>query len=161
VAATKWRSRSKGVSIERWALVAGAIAVLVAVAVLLRRRAGRPRRIPRFEGKLGNLTKNREFIDFLTKNRHRRIRLDVWLDASAPGWRSAEEIRLVAPSDDPKFDDECEITVQVDDAENSPLSQANGVWRLNGYVAVEGRVGVWQGIPSYRLVAMSHRAAAR
>ncbi|HEV7652859.1 MAG TPA: hypothetical protein VGP26_32285 [Actinophytocola sp.] len=151
-------------SIEQWALVAGAIAILLAVAVWPRWRAARRRRIPRFEGKLGNLTKNREFIDFLTKNRHRRIRLDVWLDDSAlagAGQRSAEEIRLVAPNDDPKLDDECEITIHVDDRENSPLSQANGVWRLNGYVAIEGRMGVWQGIPSYRLVAMPHRAAAR
>jgi hypothetical protein len=150
------------VSIERWALVAGAVAVLLVAAVLLRRRAGRRRRIPRFEGKLGNLTKNREFVDFLTKNRHRRIRLDVWLDDSAydgASRRSAEEIRLVAPSDDPKLDDACEITIQVDDDENSPLSEANGVWRLNGYVAVEGRMGVWEGIPSYRLVAMPPRAA--
>jgi hypothetical protein len=145
-------------------LVAGAVVVLLAAAVWLRRRAGRRRRIPRFEGKLGNITKNCEFVDFLTRNRHRRIRLDVWLDDSTTAGaeqRSAEEIRLVAPSDDPKLDDECEITIQVDDRENSPLSQENGVWRLNGYVAVEGRVGVWQGIPSYRLVAMPPRAAAR
>ena len=151
-------------SIERWALVAGAIAILLAVAVWLRRRAAGRRRIPRFEGKLGNLTKNREFIDFLTKHRHRRIRLDVWLDDSAydgASRRSAEEIRLVAPSDDPRLDDACEITIHVDDRENSPLSEANGVWRLNGYVAVEGRMGVWQGIPSYRLVATSRSAAAR
>jgi hypothetical protein len=151
------------VSIEQWALAAGAVAVLLAVAVWLRRRAGRPRRVPRFEGKLGNRTKNREFIDFLTKNRHRRIRLDVWLDDPALAGaeqRSAQEIRLVAPNDDPKLDDECEITIRVDDRENSPLTQANGVWRLNGYVAVEGQMGVWQGIPSYRLVAMPGRAAA-
>jgi hypothetical protein len=150
------------VSIERWALVTGAVAVVLAAAVWLRKRAGRRRRIPRFEGKLGNLTKNREFIDFLTKNRHRRIRLDVWLDDSAydgASRRSAEEIRLVAPSDDPKLDDACEITIRVDDDEHSPLSEANGVWRLNGYVAVEGRMGVWEGIPSYRLVAMPPRAA--
>ena len=40
-----------------------------------------------------------------------------------------------------------------DDSRNSPLSHENGVWRLNGYVAVEGLKGVWQGVPSYRLVA--------
>jgi hypothetical protein len=147
------------VSNEQWVLVAGGITVLLVVAVWLRRRAGRSRRIPRFEGKLGNRTKNREFIDFLTANRHRRIRLDVWLDdpALAAGKRSAEEIRLEAPNDDPKLGDECEITIEVGDREHSPLSQANGVWRLNGYVAVEGRMGVWQGIPSYRLVAVPHR----
>jgi len=152
------------VSIEQWVLVAGGITGVLVVALLLRRRAGRSRRIPRFEGKLGNLTKNREFIDFLTKNRHRRIRVDVWVDDSAydgASRRSAEEIRLVAPSDDPKLDDACEITIQVDDRENSPLSEENGVWRLNGYVAVEGKMGVWEGIPSYRLVAMPPRAAMK
>ncbi len=156
-------------SLEQWALsAAGAVAILVAVAVWLRRRAGRSRRIPRFEGKLGHRTKNREFVDFLTKNRHRRVRLDVWLDEDEAHDRaldgaarpSPEQIRLVAPNDDPALGDECEITIRVDDRRNSPLSHAYGVWRLNGYVAVEGRKGVWQGIPSYHLVAVPLKAAA-
>jgi hypothetical protein len=148
------------VSIELWALVAGAIAVLAAVPAWHHRRAARRRRIPRFEGKLGHHTRNREFVDFLTRYRHRRVRVDVWMDdrlddAAATGADrvSQEQIRLVAPNDNPALGDECEITIQVDDRRNSPLSHENGVWRLNGYVAVEGLKGVWQGVPSYHLVA--------
>jgi len=151
------------VSIEQWALVAGVGVVLAVVLVWLRRRAVRQRRVPRFEGKLGNRTKNREFVEFLTKNRRRRVRLDVWLDEVADAGSdssSPEQIRLVAPNDNPSLGDECEITIRVDDRRNSPLSHDYGVWRLNGYVAVEGLKGVWQGVPSYHLVAMPRRAAA-
>lgn len=150
-------------SIEQWALLTGLIAGLVAVPVWFHLRAARPRRIPRFAGKLGHRTRNREFIDFLTENRHHRIRLDVWMDdpvLAGADHGSAEEIRLSVPDDDPMLGDECEVTIQVDDRENSPLSHANGVWRLNGYVEVEGRMGVWQGIPSYHLVAIPLKAAA-
>jgi hypothetical protein len=152
------------VSIEQWALVAGVGVVLAVVLVWLRRRTARQRRVPRFEGKLGNRTKNREFVEFLTKNRRRRVRLDVWLDdeTALTGAESSspEQIRLVAPNDNPSLGDECEITIRVDDRRNSPLSHDYGVWRLNGCVAVEGLKGVWQGVPSYHLVAVPHRAAA-
>jgi hypothetical protein len=168
VAASRTRPRSNGVSIELWALVAGVAVVLavvlVVVPVLLRRRSGRRRRVPRFEGKLGNQTRNREFVDFLTRNRHHRVRLDVWMDdadAAADDDRGApEQIRLVAPSDNPSHGDECEITIRVDDRAHSPLSRAHGVWRLNGYVAVEGLMGVWQGTPSYHLVAVWPKRSA-
>ena len=147
-------------SIEKWALLAGGLAVLVAVvAWWFRRRAGR-RRIPRYAGKLGHRTQNREFIDFLTKNRHRRVLVDIWLDDAVAGSDSgqpADQLRLVAPNNDPSLRDECEITIRVDDRRNSPLSHEHGVWRLNGYVAVEGRMGVWQGVPSYHLVAIPRR----
>jgi hypothetical protein len=152
------------VSIELWALAAGVLVVLIAVPVWLHRRSGRRRRIPRFEGKLGHQTKNCEFVDFLTRNRHHRVRLDVWMDdadaAGDDGQRSPEQIRLVAPNDNPSLGDECEITIRVDDRKQSPLSRAHGVWRLNGYVAVEGLMGVWQGTPSYHLVAVSPKKSA-
>ena len=150
-------------SIEQWALVVGVGVVLAVVLVWFRRRSARQRRVPRFEGKLGNRTKNREFVEFLTKNRRRRVRLDVWLDEAAGAEAdssSPEQIRLVAPNDNPSLGDECEITIRVDDRRNSPLSHDYGVWRLNGYVAVEGLKGVWQGVPSYHLVALSRRATA-
>jgi hypothetical protein len=158
------------VSIEQWAVVAGVVVVVAAaVPVWRHRRTGRRRRIPRFEGKLGHHTRNSEFVDFLTKNRHRRVRVDVWMDdrldeAAATGAdrSSPEQIRLVAPNDNPSLGDECEITIRVDDSRNSPLSHAHGVWRLDGYVVVEGLKGVWQGVPSYHLVAVTvpQRAAA-
>lgn len=151
-------------SIEKWALLAGGLVLLVAVLWWFRRRGTQRRLVPRFEGKLGHQTKNREFVAFLTANRHRRVRLDIWLDddpalggATSP---SPEQIRLVAPNDNPSLGDECEITIRVDDRGNSPLSHDYGVWRLNGYVAVEGLKGVWQGTPSYHLVAVSGKPAA-
>jgi len=151
-------------SIEQWALSAGAIVVLAALLAWRHRRTARRRRIPRFEGKLGHRTRNREFVDFLTKNRHRRVRVDVWMDddpaVAGAEQPSPEQIRLVAPNDNPSLGDECEITIRVDDRRNSPLSHAYGVWRLNGYVTVEGLKGVWQGVPSYHLVALPQRTAA-
>jgi len=152
-------------STEQWAIILAVVATIVAVLAWLRPMAPRRREPPSFEGRLGVSARNAEFLDFLRRHEHRRIRLDVSLDADAAvepesKWLAARGFMLrLQGADAVRLGEQHEIYILVDDVKDSQLTYAHGTWRLRGYFVAAGTAGIWQGTLVHNLAPVPLPAA--
>jgi hypothetical protein len=130
------------VSIDPVAAILAAVGIAVAV-MLARWQVRRPdappmgTQTPVFEGGVDYPERVQEFVDFLAAHELQTVRLEVWLpaDVTKPTdtWLASTSFFLPSPPGD---DGEgYEISLKVDDAKDSPLHYAHGIWRLDSYVA--------------------------
>jgi hypothetical protein len=155
------------VSTDQWAIVAAVVTTLIAILAWLRPRPPRRRKVPSLDGPLGASTRNAEFLDFLQRHEHRRIRLDVWLEDAAASVESGSHLlaarsfmlRLEGAHGE-RLGELHEIFILVDDVKDSQLTYAHRTWRLRGYFVASGIAGIWQGVIVHNLTPIPLAAVA-
>jgi hypothetical protein len=139
-------------------VVVGVASLILAIIAWRRPRTPRRPKTPAFDESLGSPEQNRRFVEFLSRNEGRRVRIVVTLPEGAASvgngpWLASKTFTLDTGAPGPGAQTGVwEFNLRVEDVKDSPLTYAHGTWTLRGHFAVDAVAGVWQGVVVPNLV---------